>query len=56
MLRFSANLTMLFNEVDFLARFEKAARAVNVFGKVEGDPKVLEQVRHGEKGRLEATD
>jgi hydroxypyruvate isomerase len=27
MLRFSANLTMLFNEVDFLARFEKAARA-----------------------------
>lgn len=27
MLRFSANITMLFNEVDFLARFEKAARA-----------------------------
>jgi len=27
MLRFSANLTMLFNEVDFLARFEKAAGA-----------------------------
>jgi len=27
MLRFSANLTMLFNEVDFLARFEKAAHA-----------------------------
>jgi hydroxypyruvate isomerase len=25
--RFSANLTMLFNEVDFLSRFEKAARA-----------------------------
>jgi hydroxypyruvate isomerase len=27
MLKFSANLTMLFNEVDFLARFEKAAHA-----------------------------
>jgi hydroxypyruvate isomerase len=27
MLRFSANLTMLFNEVDFPARFEKAAQA-----------------------------
>jgi len=27
MLRFTANLTMLFNEVDFLARFEKAAGA-----------------------------
>jgi hydroxypyruvate isomerase len=27
MLKFSANLTMLFNEVDFLARFEKAAKA-----------------------------
>jgi hydroxypyruvate isomerase len=27
MLRFSANLTMLFNEVDFPARFEKAAHA-----------------------------
>ena len=27
MLKFSANLTMLFNEVDFLARFERAARA-----------------------------
>ena len=27
MLKFSANLTMLFNEVDFLARFEKASRA-----------------------------
>jgi hydroxypyruvate isomerase len=27
MLKFSANLTMLFNEVDFLARFEKAARS-----------------------------
>lgn len=27
MLRFSANLTMLFSEVGFLARFEKAARA-----------------------------
>ena len=25
--RFAANLTMLFNEVDFLARFEAAARA-----------------------------
>src|SRR3989304_9106008 len=25
--RFSANLSFLFNEVDFLARFEKAARA-----------------------------
>jgi hydroxypyruvate isomerase len=27
MLKFSANLTMLFNEVDFLVRFEKAAHA-----------------------------
>ncbi len=27
MLKFSANLTMLFNEVDFLARFERASRA-----------------------------
>ena len=27
MLKFSANLTMLFNEVDFLGRFERAARA-----------------------------
>jgi len=27
MLRFSANLTMLFNEIDFLGRFERAARA-----------------------------
>ena len=27
MLRFSANLTMLFNEVDFLDRFERASRA-----------------------------
>ncbi len=27
MLKFSANLTMLFNEVDFLDRFEKSARA-----------------------------
>jgi hydroxypyruvate isomerase len=27
MLRFSANLTMLFNEVDFLDRFERAAKA-----------------------------
>ena len=27
MLKFSANLTMLFNEVDFLNRFERAARA-----------------------------
>jgi hydroxypyruvate isomerase len=27
MLKFSANLTMLFNEVEFLARFEKAAHA-----------------------------
>jgi len=27
MLKFSANLTMLFNEVDFLSRFERAARA-----------------------------
>jgi hydroxypyruvate isomerase len=27
MLKFSANLTMLYNEVDFLARFEKAAHA-----------------------------
>jgi len=27
MLRFGANLTMLFNEVDFLARLGKAARA-----------------------------
>ena len=27
MLKFSANLTMLFNEVDFLARFERAASA-----------------------------
>ena len=27
MLKFSANLTMLFNEVDFLARFEKASHA-----------------------------
>jgi hydroxypyruvate isomerase len=25
--KFSANLTMLFNEVDFLDRFEKAAKA-----------------------------
>ncbi len=27
MLRFSANLTMMFNEVDFLGRFERAAKA-----------------------------
>ncbi len=27
MLRFSANISMLFNEVDFLARFERAAKA-----------------------------
>ena len=27
MLEFSANLSMLFNEVDFLGRFEWAARA-----------------------------
>ncbi len=27
MLKFSANLTMLFNEVDFLARFERASKA-----------------------------
>jgi len=27
MLKFSANLTMLFNEVEFLARFERAAHA-----------------------------
>ena len=27
MLKFSANLTMLFNDVDFLSRFERAARA-----------------------------
>lgn len=32
----------------------RAASAVNVFGKVEGDPKVFKQVRHGEKVRLEA--
>ena len=28
MLRFSANLSMLFGEYDFLARFEKAAQCV----------------------------
>ena len=27
MLKFSANLTMLFNEVEFLSRFERAAKA-----------------------------
>lgn len=27
MLRFSANLTVLFNQIDFLGRFERAARA-----------------------------
>jgi len=27
MLKFSANLTMMFNEVDFLGRFERASRA-----------------------------
>jgi hypothetical protein len=32
----------------------RAASAVNVFGKVEGDPKVFKQVKNGEKVRLEA--
>ncbi len=32
----------------------RAASAVNVFGKVEGDPKVFKKVKHGEKVRLEA--
>ena len=27
MLKFSSNLTMMFNEVDFLDRFERASRA-----------------------------
>jgi len=27
MLKFNANLTMLFNEVDFMERFERASRA-----------------------------
>jgi hypothetical protein len=32
----------------------RAASAVNVFGKVEGDPKLFKQVKNGEKVRLEA--
>ena len=32
----------------------RAASAVNVFGKVEGDPKVFKAVKHGEKVKLEA--
>jgi uncharacterized protein len=31
----------------------RAASAVNVFGRIEGDPKVFKQVRNGEKVRLE---
>ena len=34
----------------------RAASAVNVFGKVEGDAKVFKQVRNGEKVRLEAAE
>jgi hypothetical protein len=32
----------------------RAASAVNVFGKVEGDPKRFQQVKNGEMVRLEA--
>jgi hypothetical protein len=32
----------------------RAASAVNPFGKVEGDPKILKQVRSGSKIRIEA--
>ncbi|MEW6668128.1 MAG: cyclophilin-like fold protein [Thermodesulfobacteriota bacterium] len=34
----------------------RAASAVNVFGKLEGDPKVFKQVRNGEMVRLEAVE
>jgi uncharacterized protein len=34
----------------------RAASAVNVFGKLEGDAKVFKQVRNGEKVRLEAAE
>ena len=34
----------------------RAASAVNVFGKVEGDSKVFKQVKNGEKVRLEAVE
>jgi hypothetical protein len=34
----------------------RAASAVNVFGKVEGDPKIFKRVKQGEKVRLEAVD
>ena len=32
----------------------RAASAVNVFGKVEGDPKLFQEVKNGELVRLEA--
>lgn len=34
----------------------RAASAVNVFGKIEGDPKVFKDVRNGEKVRLEKVE
>jgi hypothetical protein len=34
----------------------RAASAVNVCGRLEGDPKVFKQVRQGEKVRLEAVE
>ncbi len=49
MLRFSANLSMLFQEYDFLDRFEKAAacgfRAVEFMFPYDYAPELLRKVR-----------
>lgn len=59
MLRFSANLSMLFGEYDFLARFEKAAqcgfRGVEFMFPYDYDIEELKQVLASNKLNIRCT-